>query len=37
LVADVTDQSDDAIVKRRWTLESAAIAGIVYAVAASAS
>lgn len=35
MVTDVTDQPDDAIVKRRWTLESAAVAGIVYAVGAS--
>ena len=33
----VTEPGDDAIVRRRWSIESAAIAGIVYAVLASFS
>jgi hypothetical protein len=31
----VTEQHDDTIVRRRWSVESAAIAGIVYAIASS--
>ena len=31
----VTGRGDDAIVRRRWSIESAAIAGIVYAILAS--
>jgi len=33
----VTESSDDTIVRRRWSVESAAIAGIVYAVIAAGS
>ena len=32
---DMSDQGDDPIVRRRWSIESAALAGIIYAIVAS--